>query len=84
MATTTVTARIDSELTEKAGAVLAEIGLSLEDAVGLLLRQIVAEHCLPFVLHEPNQETIDAMQESEEPRRQSYASLDELFRDMRA
>ena len=83
MATTTVTARVDSELTEQAGAVLAEIGLSLDDAVSLLLRQIVAEHCLPFVLHQPNQQTIDAIRESEEPHGRRYTSLDQLFRDMR-
>ena len=42
MATTTVTARVDSELTNQAGAVLAEIGLTLDDAVGLLLRHIAS------------------------------------------
>ncbi len=83
MATTIVTAQVDSHLNEQAGAVLAEIGLSVDDALRMLLSQIVAEHCLPFAMHQPDDQTIAAMRESEQARGTRYASLDQLFRDMR-
>ena len=83
MATTTVTAQVDTRLTEQAGAVLAEIGLSVDDALRMLLSQIVAEHCLPFAMHQPNEETIQAMRESEQASGKPYESLDQLFRDIR-
>ena len=83
MATTTVSANVDSGLNEQAESVLAEIGLSVEDAVRMLLTQIVAEHCLPFAMHLPNEETSEALHEAQQGGGTRYPSLDALFRDMR-
>lgn len=49
-ATALVQARIDPELKERAAAVLDNIGLSISDAVRILLTRIANEGALPFPL----------------------------------
>jgi DNA-damage-inducible protein J len=56
-----VRARIDSELKKQATAVLAEMGLSVSDAIRLLLVRVAAERALPFDVRTPNHETHSAM-----------------------
>jgi DNA-damage-inducible protein J len=43
-----VQARIDGAIKEEAAAVLAAMGLTVSDAVRLLLAKIAREHALPF------------------------------------
>ena len=59
-----VRARIDRKTKEEAEAVLAEIGLTVSDAVRLLLIRVAREGALPFDPFVPNKETIAAMQEA--------------------
>lgn len=59
-----VRARIDRVTKEEAEAVLAEIGLTVSDAVRLLLIRVAREGALPFDPFVPNRETIAAMQEA--------------------
>jgi DNA-damage-inducible protein J len=59
--TDVVRARIDSDLKKEAGAVLAEMGLSVSDAIRLMLVRVVAERALPFEVRTPNRQTRDAM-----------------------
>jgi DNA-damage-inducible protein J len=74
---------VDEDLDRDASRILAQIGLSVDDAVRLLLRQVVHDECLPFSMHIPNEETIAAINELERGEGKPYTSLDELFRDMR-
>ena len=52
-----VRARIDGQVKEKAAKVLAGIGLSVSDAIRLLMVRIAAEKRLPFEVEVPNAET---------------------------
>jgi DNA-damage-inducible protein J len=83
MATTAVTAIVDERLNHEASVVLAELGLTVEDALRILLAQVVQEHTFPLAMHIPNAETIEAMQEADRGEGKRYESLSELFRDMR-
>ncbi len=56
-----VRARIDERTKQEAAAVLKTIGLTVSDAVRLLLVRIAAEKALPFEPLVPNAETVEAM-----------------------
>ncbi len=58
-----VTTRIDGAIKEEATVVLASMGLTVSDAVRLLLIKVAREHALPFDPLTPNEETIAAMKE---------------------
>jgi DNA-damage-inducible protein J len=51
---TVVRARIDGQVKEKAAKVLADMGLSVSDAIRLLLIRVAAERTLPFEIKVPN------------------------------
>jgi DNA-damage-inducible protein J len=51
---TVVRARIDGQVKERAAKVLAEMGLSVSDAIRLLLVRVATEKALPFDLKVPN------------------------------
>jgi len=54
-----VRARIDEELKTKASNILSMMGLSVSDAIRLMLTQVVTQNALPFEIKAPNQTTID-------------------------
>jgi DNA-damage-inducible protein J len=58
-----VQARVDGAIKKEAAAVLATIGLTVSDAVRLMLIRVVQEKALPFAPLIPNAETIAAMEE---------------------
>lgn len=73
-----VQARIDGAIKEEAAAVLAAMGLTVSDAVRLLLTKIAREHALPFDPLIPNETTIAAMKEARAgnlPRANSIQAL---------
>lgn len=73
-----VQARIDGAIKEEAAAVLAAIGLTVSDAVRLMLTKVAREHALPFDPLIPNATTVAAMKESRAgnlPRVNSIADL---------
>jgi DNA-damage-inducible protein J len=51
-----VRARIDEKIKEEASRVLGEMGLSVSDAIRLLLVRIVREKTLPFDVRGPSTE----------------------------
>ena len=61
IANTVVRARIDEKTKAEATAVLAAIGLTLSDAVRLMLMRVAAEKALPFEPLIPNAGTIEAI-----------------------
>ena len=81
---TVVRARIDAATKAKASAVLASIGLSLSDAIRLMLKRVVAEKALPFEPLIPNAETIEAIMEARRGELVKIGSLDNMFRDINA
>lgn len=85
MATNTlVQARIDDDVKEEATAVLAAMGLTVSDAVRLMLTRVAREHALPFDPLIPNPETIEAMKEARRGQLRSFNSVDELMADLDA
>lgn len=56
-----VRARVDEHLKEEVAAVLAAMGLTVSDAVRLMMVRIAADKALPFEPLTPNAETIAAM-----------------------
>ncbi len=81
---TVVRARIDAATKAEASAVLASIGLSLSDAIRLMLRRVAAEKALPFEPLIPNAETIEAIMEARRGELVKIGSLDNMFRDLNA
>ena len=81
---TVVRARIDAATKAEASAILASIGLSLSDAIRLLLKLVVAEKALPFEPLIPNAETIEAIMEARRGELVKVGSVDNLFRDLNA
>ena len=63
---------------------LAAMGLSISDAVRLLLTRIAREKALPFEPLTPNEETIAAMKEARHGKLTSFADVDALMRDLHA
>ena len=83
-ADTIVRARIDGQVKEKASAVLAGMGLSVSDAIRMMLARVAADEALPFEAKVPNAETIAAMQEARSGKLKSYATFQELLADLDA
>lgn len=85
MATTTmVHVRVDEAVKAKAAATLAAMGLSVSDAVRMLLVRIAAEQALPFDVRAPNTETVAAIQELEAGRGRRFENMDSLLADLNA
>lgn len=57
--------RIDNDLKARATLTLADMGLSVSDAVRLLFHRIVADQAFPLELKVPNRATRDAMAEAD-------------------
>ena len=79
---TVVRARIDAEVKEKAAKVLAEMGLSVSDAIRLLLVRVAVEKTLPFEVKVPNAETRAAMAELEGGGGISFDSVADLMAEL--
>lgn len=58
--------RINAETKAKATEALDAMGLSVSDAVRILLRRVVADQAFPLELRVPNAETRAALAEAEE------------------
>lgn len=59
-----VRARIDHDIKIEATVVLASLGLSVSDALRMLLTRVAHEKALPVELLTPNPKTIAAMREA--------------------
>jgi DNA-damage-inducible protein J len=79
---TVVRARIDSATKEQASEALAAMGLSVSDAIRLLLVRVAADKEFPFAVKVPNATTRKAMTELDQGKGKRHASADELFDDL--
>ena len=82
MATTMVHVRIDEQVKAQATETLASMGLSVSDAVRMLLVRVAAEKALPFDVRVPNAETVAAMKELDEGLGKRFDSLEDLMADL--
>ena len=79
-----VQARIDGAVKEEAAAVLAAMGLTVSDAVRLLLTRVAHDKALPFAPLTPNETTLAAMREARAGGLQQFDSVEELLDDLNA
>jgi DNA-damage-inducible protein J len=85
MATTEmVHVRIDKRTKAKAAKALAAMGLSVSDAVRVLLTRVAAEKSLPFEVKVPNTATAAAMQEARQGGLPSFRNAADLLDDLNA
>ena len=84
MANQLVQARVNKDVKEQASVVLAAIGLTVSDAVRLLLTRVAREKALPFAPLIPNAETIAAMQEARAGNLARFDDAQSLLDDLHA
>ena len=83
MATTTmVHVRVEERIKAQATKALAAMGLSVSDAVRVLLMRVAAEKQLPFALKVPNAKTRAAMEEARAIGRARFATADKLIDEL--
>lgn len=81
---TYVRARIDSETKMRAADALEAMGLSVSDAIRLLMLRIADEKRMPFEVRVPNKVTRDAIRELEEGKGKKFSDIDALMDDLNA
>ena len=79
----TINLRVDTEVKEQAGAILASMGLSFSEAFNLMLHQVRLQRALQFEVvaygHRPRAETlafIERIERGEEPLAGPFKSFD--------
>ena len=82
MATTMVHVRVDEKTKEKAAKTLAGMGISVSDAVRMLLVRVAAEKALPFEVRAPNTATVKAMRTADRGKGRRSRSAGALFKEL--
>lgn len=81
-ADTYVRARIDTATKERATEALEAIGLSVSDAIRILMRRIADERRLPFEVKAPNALTREAMAELEAGKGRKFNRVKDLMAEL--
>lgn len=81
---TYVRARIDTKTKQRAADALETMGLSISDAIRLLMLRIADERRLPFEVKAPNATTRKAIAELESGKGKRFASVNALMADLHA
>ncbi|HAF87473.1 MAG TPA: type II toxin-antitoxin system antitoxin, RelB/DinJ family [Legionellales bacterium] len=81
---TYVRARIDSDTKMRAADALEAMGLSVSDAIRLLMLRIANEKRMPFEVRVPDKATRDAIRELEEGKGKKFSDIDALMDDLNA
>ncbi|MBU3577882.1 type II toxin-antitoxin system RelB/DinJ family antitoxin [Polynucleobacter sp. UK-Kesae-W10] len=79
-----VRARIDAEIKKEASLVLEAMGLTVSDALRMMLVRVAAEKSLPFEPLVPNKQTISAMREARERQLMAFGSTSALMKELNA
>lgn len=83
-ADTYVRARIDTNTKERAADALEAMGLTISDAIRLLMLRVADERRLPFDVKVPNSATRKAIAELESGKGKRFASVNDLMADLHA
>lgn len=83
-ATEMVHVRVDKRVKAQAAKTLSAMGLSVSDAVRVLLTRVAAEKALPFEVKVPNAATAAAMREARKGHLPSFDNVSELMADLNA
>ncbi len=79
-----VRARIDGHVKEEAAHVLEQMGLSVSDAIRMMMVRIAKEKALPFDVRVPNDKTITAIEEARRGNLKPFSSVAALMADLNA
>jgi DNA-damage-inducible protein J len=79
-----VRARIDGRLKKEAALILEAVGLTVSDAVRMMLIRTVADKALPFDPLIPNARTIKALKAARRGQLKTVGGLDALMADLDA
>ena len=79
-----VQTRINGRIKEEAALVLAAMGLTVSDAVRLMLTRVAQDKALPFEPLRPNAVTIAAMEEAMAGNLMSVTTIEELMAELNA
>ena len=83
-ANSVVRARIDQRIKDEASAILGAVGLTVSDAVRMMLVRTVAEKALPFDPLVPNAKSIRALKAARRGELSKAGNLDLLMADLNA
>ena len=88
MANVNVTIRMDENLRKEAAILFDDLGIGLNQAITMFVKQAVREQRIPFIITKsiPNSETIEAFREVELMKAgkipyKAYDNIDEMFED---
>ena len=82
MVTTMVHVRVDKKTKQQATKTLAAMGISVSDAVRMLLVRVATEKALPFHVKVPNATTVKAMRAADKGRGKHLNSAGALFKNL--
>ncbi len=74
--------RIDEATKAKATAALASMGLTVSDAVRMMMHRVAAEGALPFEVRIPNAETRASIKELKAGKGERFDSIESLMADL--
>ena len=77
-----VRARVDEETKAQARAVLAAMGLTVSDALRMLLIRIANERTLPFEPFVPNATTVKAVRDARRGKTVKHPTIADLMADL--
>ncbi len=84
--TVTVQARIEPKLKKQADKIMATLGINATTAITMFYTQMVRQRGLPLDLKLPNDETLAAMRELQDPayraKAKKFKSVDDLIADL--
>ncbi len=79
-----VRARIDEKTKRQAEKVFAECGMTLSDAIRIMLTKTAKEKEIPFSIHTPNAKTIRAIKDAQKGKVSRVKDLEELLKQINA
>ena len=81
-ATTMVHVRVDERVKEKASATLEKMGISVSDAVRMMLVRVAEEKALPFEVRVPNSVTVKAMQAADKKKGKRFRTAETALKSL--
>lgn len=81
---TTIKARIDDDVKQRAAAALSKMDLTMSDAIRILMRRIADEGQMPFEIRIPNAVTREAIVELEAGKGNKASSIADMMAQLNA
>jgi DNA-damage-inducible protein J len=79
-----VRARIDEKTKRQAEKVFAACGMTLSDAIRIMLTKTAREKEIPFSIHTPNAKTVRALRDAQKGKLHRARDLEELLKRLNA